>query len=73
MAYMVLTLGILALIALFAAQNSGTVAVAFLFWKVEASLAVVVFLSVLAGGLIVAMIVLSANMKRIGKSKKEKL
>ncbi len=68
MAYMVLALCLAVLIALFAVQNSGSVVISFLFWKVEASLAVVVFLSVFAGMLLAAMIVLSRYMKQFSKS-----
>ncbi len=68
MAYMVLALCIAVLITLFAIQNSGSVVISFLFWKVEASLAIVVFLSVFAGMLLAAMIVLSRYVKQFSKS-----
>ncbi len=68
MAYMVLALCLAVLIALFAVQNSGSVVISFLFWRVEASLAVVVFLSVFAGMLLAATIVLSRYVKQFSRS-----
>jgi uncharacterized integral membrane protein len=40
---------IIALVAVFSVQNADPVNFTFLFWKFEASLAIVIFLSVLAG------------------------
>ena len=44
-----LLLVIVALVTVFSVQNAAPVAVAFLFWKFEASLAVLVYLLVLLG------------------------
>ena len=57
MIYIVLVLIIMALVAIFSVQNAIPVAISFFFWKFEASLAIVIFLSVLTGivtGLIIA-------------------
>lgn len=52
---------IIILIAIFAFQNAAPVAISFLFWKFEASVAILIFLCALAG-VIVGMI-LSALLK----------
>lgn len=49
----------LALVAVFSVQNAMPIAVTFLSWHFEASLAVVILLSVLAG-MVIGMIVVSA-------------
>lgn len=57
MIYIVLVLIIMALVAIFSVQNAIPIAISFFFWKFEASLAIVIFLSVLTGlvtGLIIA-------------------
>jgi uncharacterized integral membrane protein len=60
--FIVLVLIIIILIAAFALQNATPVAVAFLLWKFEASVAVLIFLCALAGvivGIILAVILKS--------------
>jgi uncharacterized integral membrane protein len=49
MATLVILLIILALVGIFSIQNAMPVAITFLFWKFEASLALVIFLSALCG------------------------
>jgi uncharacterized integral membrane protein len=49
MATLVILLIILALVVIFSIQNAMPVAITFLFWKFEASLALVIFLSALCG------------------------
>lgn len=49
MATIIILLIVLFLVAIFSVQNAAPVAITFLFWKFEASLAIVVFLSVLSG------------------------
>jgi lipopolysaccharide assembly protein A len=49
---LILVIIILIPVTLFSVQNAGPVAISFLFWKFEASLAIVVFLSVLIGVII---------------------
>ena len=72
MVNLVIMVTIAALVVFFAAQNASVVTISFLFWKVDASLAVVVFLSVLAGMLLAATVALSGFMKRVKKSDKKK-
>lgn len=57
MATIILLLIIVAVVAIFSVQNAIPVAITFLFWKFEASLAIVIFLSVLAGMIVGAIIV----------------
>ncbi len=49
MRFLVLIICIVILVALFSTQNSQPVSVSFFLWKFRASLAIVVFLSVLSG------------------------
>ena len=49
MIYIALVLIIMVLVAIFSVQNADPVKFTFLFWKFEASLAIVIFLSVLTG------------------------
>ncbi len=63
----VLLLVIIAAVTIFSVQNAAPVAVTFLFWRFEASLAIVIFLSVLTGILIAAIIVFSGHIKRSAK------
>ena len=49
---LIVVLLIIALAAVFSFQNAVPVVISFLFWKFEASLAIVLFLSVLAGVII---------------------
>lgn len=46
---LIVVLIIVAVVAVFSVQNAVPVVISFLFWKFEASLAIVLFLSVLAG------------------------
>jgi uncharacterized integral membrane protein len=49
LATIILLVIVLALVAVFSMQNAAPVLVTFLFWKFEASLALVIFLSLLSG------------------------
>ena len=69
MATIILLLIIVAVVATFSVQNAMPVAITFLFWKFEASLAIVIFLSVLAGMIVGAIIV---SLLRIKPSLKNK-
>lgn len=60
----------IALAVLFSVQNSAPVTVSFLFWKFDASLSIVILLSVLAGGGIASLLFLSGMFR--GKMKKKK-
>jgi len=60
----------LAIVILFTAQNAGPVAVSFFVWKFEASLAIVIALSLL-GGILVGMTALSLlRMRRSARKKR---
>jgi uncharacterized integral membrane protein len=58
MATIIVLLIILFFIAVFSIQNAIPVGITFLFWRFEASLAIIIFLSVL-GGMIAGAIILS--------------
>lgn len=61
---------IVLIVAIFSAQNSAPVAINFLLWQFQASLAIVIFLCVLAGAAIGAIVGLVAKMRRRGKGAK---
>ena len=58
MVTIILLLIVIALVAVFTVQNAMPVSITFLFWKFEASLAIIVFLIALAGMVAGAIIVL---------------
>jgi len=66
----VLVLVIIAVIAVFSVQNAEPVTITFLFWTFNASLAIIIFLSVLSGVLIAAIISLSGKIRRISEKRK---
>lgn len=70
MGILVPALIIVLIVAIFSVQNSAPVAINFLFWQFQASLAIVIFLCVLAGAAIGFIVSLVAKMKRRGKSAK---
>ena len=49
---LIIVLAIIVVVTVFSVQNAIPVAISFLFWKFEASLAIILFLSVLAGVII---------------------
>jgi uncharacterized integral membrane protein len=60
MATVILLLALILLVAIFSVQNAIPVFITFFFWKFEASLAIIVFLSAICGmsaGLIMAMLI----------------
>ena len=59
------------LVALFSVQNAAPVVISFFFWKFEASLAVVIFLSALAGAVITVIIYSSRAVKKSITSRKK--
>lgn len=61
---------IITMVAIFLTQNAAPVVVSFLFWRFEASIAIIVFLSVLSGVLITAIIVFSGRIKEYIKRRK---
>ena len=73
MATIILLLIIVAVVAIFSVQNAMPVAITFLFWKFEASLAIVIFLSVIAGmitgAIIVSLLKVKSSVEKIAKDK----
>jgi len=63
----VLVFVIIAVIAVFSVQNAEPVAISFLFWTFNASLAILIFLSVLGGILIAVIISLPGRIRRISE------
>jgi uncharacterized integral membrane protein len=58
---------IIALVTIFSVQNAAPVVMSFLFWKFEASLAIVIFLCLLSGvviGVIIASLIRAKNRKK---------
>lgn len=68
MRILVFIAAIVVLVAIFSTQNSQPVALSFLFWKFQASLAIVVFISALAGVIIG---ILASFFIRISKKRNE--
>ena len=65
---------IVALVTIFSVQNASPVVMSFLFWKFEASLAIVIFLCLLSGvviGAIIASLVLAKRRKKGSVAAKE--
>lgn len=62
---------IAAVVAVFSIQNAAPVSIAFLFWHFEASLAIIILLSVLTGFIIGMIVLLSIRFVRSPR-KKEK-
>lgn len=75
MVTIILLLIVVAIVAIFSVQNAMPVAITFLFWKFEASLAIVIFLSVLSGMIIGAVVVsllrMKPSIKKITENDKE--
>jgi uncharacterized integral membrane protein len=71
MATIIILLIVLFLVAVFSVQNALPVAITFFFWKFEASLAIVMFLSVLCG-MIAGAIIISLIRGKSSAKKEEK-
>jgi len=73
MVTIILLLIVVAIAAIFSVQNAVPVAITFLFWKFEASLAIVIFLSVLSGimtgAIIISLLKIKPSVKKIIKDK----
>jgi len=69
MAILVFAVLIIAAVTIFSVQNASPVAVTFLFWNFQASLAIVIFLSTLIGAIIGA-IILSLLRRKISPKKR---
>ncbi|OPY81465.1 MAG: hypothetical protein A4E65_01125 [Syntrophorhabdus sp. PtaU1.Bin153] len=61
---------IVLLVALFSVQNAAPVAISFLLWEFQASLAIVIFLCVLAGVTIGVTAMIVIRMKKTGRRKR---
>ncbi len=70
MCTIILLLLVIIIVAIFSVQNALPVTITFFFWKFEASLAIIVFLSALCG-LIIGLIVSSLIKVRTSKKEKE--
>lgn len=66
-----IALVIIALVTVFSVQNASPVTITFIYWKFQASLAIVVFLSVLAGVLVAVIGLASRRLRRSGKQAKK--
>lgn len=67
-----LVIGILILtVALFSVQNASPVTVSFLVWRFESSLAVILFLAVLIGAIIGALIVYTQRLMKSVRGKQK--
>jgi uncharacterized integral membrane protein len=60
---------IVALIAIFSIQNSSPVAISFLFWKTQVSLALAILVSALAG-IIAGAVIISVAIRKMSRSAK---
>jgi uncharacterized integral membrane protein len=68
MSVLILALLIIAVVAIFSAQNALPVSIVFLFWKFQASLAIVIFLSVLTGIVIASIVFFWLRIRGTGKT-----
>ena len=72
MATIIILLIVLFLVAIFSAQNAAPAAITFLFWRFEASLAIVIFLSALCGMVAGAIIISLIRFKPSAKKESTK-
>jgi uncharacterized integral membrane protein len=68
MSVLILALLIIIVVAVFSAQNALPVSIVFLFWKFQASLAIVIFLSALTGIVIASIVFIWLRIRRTGKT-----
>ena len=66
MGVLIFVLTIIVVVAVFSAQNALPVSIVFLFWKFQASLAILIFLSVLTGVVITSIIFLWLRIRKAG-------
>lgn len=59
-------------VAMFSVQNAAPVAISFLFWRFDASLAIVIFLSALAGAVITFIVMFWLRVRRQANEKENK-
>ena len=67
MATIIFLLLVMLIVAVFSFQNAVPVAITFFFWKLEASLAIIVFLSALCGAVAGGIIITLLKLKPSGK------
>jgi len=67
MATIILLLIVMLVVAVFSVQNAMPVAITFFFWKLEASLAIVVFLSALSGAIMGGIVATLLRIKTSGR------
>ncbi len=67
MATIIFLLLVMLVVAVFSVQNAMPVAITFFFWKLEASLAIIVFLSALCGAVAGGIIMTLLKLKSSGK------
>ena len=72
MATVIFLLIVMLVVAVFSVQNAMPVAITFFFWKLEASLAIVVFLSALSGAIIGGIVVTLLRIKTSGRKSRAK-
>jgi uncharacterized integral membrane protein len=72
MAALIAGLLVVLLVALFSVQNASPVTISFLLWRFEASLAIVIFLSALAGILVTVIIYSSRSLKKALSARKDR-
>jgi uncharacterized integral membrane protein len=68
MSILIIALLIIAVVAIFSTQNALPVSIVFLFWKFQASLAIVIFLSALTGVIVALIIFLWLRIRRTRKT-----
>jgi putative membrane protein len=73
MVILIILLIVVVIVAIFSVQNAAPVAITFLFWKFEASLAIVLFLTVIAGILAGVLIVMLFKMRPSHNKNREDL
>jgi putative membrane protein len=72
MATIIFLLIVMLIVAVFSVQNAVPVAITFFFWKLEASLAIIVFLSALCGAVAGGIIITLLKLKSSGKKPETK-
>ena len=69
MASIIVALIIVLIVAIFSVQNAAPVAITFLFWQFQASLAIIIFLCVLSGIIVGSILTFLIRIKRQRKEK----
>ncbi len=71
MFWMILLLILMTGVALFAVQNSASVTISFILWRFEASLAIVIFLSIITGAVMSAIVYMITSLRKSFKRDKQ--